>query len=264
MAIFIVLDLVQADDCDKSPSRCFCGAPGHDSEAFCEKEDCRYSGSNDRGPAFVRCTHHPRRRYVYTSNNLVDLILSRIHNDGITGTPIRPIGASEEFRQDQARMGDVCWSYIALADSGRYQERRPGCFRWHLDHNRKKWMGIPGKYGPALKITELIIEQVESFEADLEVEGLRDAHTAFTGIFIRAPVVLALTPSPADPPIRVIARLAPNLLPHSLPSLDNDDPKTIVALRQGMHFLTTFHPELTHDDRFHEYFVRECVLSRAE
>ena len=38
------------------------------------------------------------------------------------------------------------------------------------------------------------------------------------------------------------------------------DPRTIVALRQGMHLLTTFHPELTKDDRFHEYFVKECVL----
>jgi 5'-phosphate synthase pdxT subunit len=104
---------------------------------------------------------------------------------------------------------------------------------------------------------------VESFEADLEVDGLRDAQTPFTGIFIRAPVVLNLTPSPGDPLIQVIARLAPNLLPQSLPSLDHGDPKTIVALRQGLHLLTTFHPELTHDDRFHEYFVRECVLTRA-
>lgn len=94
---------------------------------------------------------------MYTSNNVVGLILPRIHNDSVAGTPIRPLGASEEFRQDQACMGHVCWSYIALANGGRYQEGRPGCFGWHLDHNRKKWMGITGKYGPALKISELII-----------------------------------------------------------------------------------------------------------
>ncbi|KAG6907593.1 hypothetical protein DXG01_008313 [Tephrocybe rancida] len=103
--------------------------------------------------------------------------------------------------------------------------------------------------------------QVESFEADLDVVGLRNSTQPFTGIFIRAPVVLALAPAPEDPPIQVIARLHTSLLPPALASLDESDPKTIVALRQGRHFLTTFHPELTQDDRFHEYFVKECVLS---
>jgi 5'-phosphate synthase pdxT subunit len=40
----------------------------------------------------------------------------------------------------------------------------------------------------------------------------------------------------------------------------DSDPQSIVALRQGRHMLTTFHPELTKDSRFHEYFVRTCVL----
>ncbi|KDR71029.1 hypothetical protein GALMADRAFT_254179 [Galerina marginata CBS 339.88] len=103
--------------------------------------------------------------------------------------------------------------------------------------------------------------QVESFEAALEVEGLQNPDVPFTGIFIRAPVVLKLTPSPGDPPINVIAKLSPNLLPPSLASTDHsDEPKIFVALRQGLHFLTTFHPELTDDNRFHEYFVRECVF----
>jgi hypothetical protein len=39
-----------------------------------------------------------------------------------------------------------------------------------------------------------------------------------------------------------------------------DDPRRIVALRQGRHMLTTFHPELSGDAWFHEYFVRACVL----
>ncbi|KAF8075806.1 glutamine amidotransferase subunit pdxT [Lyophyllum atratum] len=105
--------------------------------------------------------------------------------------------------------------------------------------------------------------QVESFEVDLAVEGLKNPEHSFTGIFIRAPVVLSLSPSPEDPPIEVIARLPTNLLPQSLASLDENDPKTVVALRQGSHFLTTFHPELTQDNRFHDYFVRECVLPAA-
>ena len=62
-------------------------------------------------------------------------------------------------------------------------------------------------------------------------------------------------------------RISASLLPagQTAVSPDEDDtdprvPRTIVALRQGLHLLTTFHPELTKDDRFHEYFVRECVL----
>ncbi|RDX41218.1 SNO glutamine amidotransferase [Lentinus brumalis] len=109
--------------------------------------------------------------------------------------------------------------------------------------------------------------QVESFEAPLEVEGLRESNRPFHGVFIRAPVVIGLNPSPTDPPIQIISRISPSLLPASqtVVPLDEDDtdprdPRTIVALRQGLHLLTTFHPELTKDDRFHEYFVRECVL----
>lgn len=103
--------------------------------------------------------------------------------------------------------------------------------------------------------------QVESFEADLDVPGLRNPDQPYTGIFIRAPVVLKLNPFPEDSPIEVVARLSPNLLPASLATPDHsDEPKIFVALRQGSHFLTTFHPELTNDDRFHEYFIRECVM----
>ena len=107
--------------------------------------------------------------------------------------------------------------------------------------------------------------------------GLRNPEQPYTGLFIRAPVgdyirsspmlitsftsqvVLELNSSPSDPPIEVIAQLSPNLLPASLAG-HSDEPKTFVALRQGLHFLTTFHPELTNDDRFHEYFIKECVI----
>lgn len=109
--------------------------------------------------------------------------------------------------------------------------------------------------------------QVESFEAPLEVEGLRDSEQPFHGVFIRAPVVTALNPSPSDPPFEIVARISTSLLPrtqtlvpHDEDDTDPRDPRTIVALRQGRHLLTTFHPELTKDNRFHEYFVRECVL----
>jgi len=100
--------------------------------------------------------------------------------------------------------------------------------------------------------------QVESFEAPLEVSGLRDANIPFIGIFIRAPVIMELLQAPHEPPIEIISRIPDSLLPchaHGGPT------QTAVALRQGRHLLTTFHPELTGDDRFHEYFVQKCVVS---
>ncbi|KAK7049415.1 Senecionine N-oxygenase [Paramarasmius palmivorus] len=108
--------------------------------------------------------------------------------------------------------------------------------------------------------------QVESFEAPLDTEGLNDSAKPFNGIFIRAPVILSLTNTKDDPSIQVVARLPLDQVPQSL--IDqageaNKEDTTIVAVRQGLHFLTTFHPELTKDDRFHEYFVRECVLGRT-
>lgn len=109
--------------------------------------------------------------------------------------------------------------------------------------------------------------QVESFEAPLSIEGLRDPTTPFMGVFIRAPVVLAIHPSTENPPIEIIARLPVNLVPKSQKLMAHDegdsgphDSQSIVALRQGRHMLTTFHPELTKDSRFHEYFVGACVL----
>ncbi|KAJ2936446.1 hypothetical protein H1R20_g645, partial [Candolleomyces eurysporus] len=106
--------------------------------------------------------------------------------------------------------------------------------------------------------------QVESFEADLTVTGLTNPEIPFQGVFIRAPVVVELKPTPTDPPIQVVASLSPSLLPPALASPDHsNEPKIFVALRQGNHFLTTFHPELTQDDRFHDYFIRECVISQV-
>ncbi|KAI0052672.1 SNO glutamine amidotransferase [Auriscalpium vulgare] len=100
--------------------------------------------------------------------------------------------------------------------------------------------------------------QVESFEAPLQVHGLRDSNVPFTGVFIRAPVILSLQATPSEPAIQVISRVPANLVPQCI--VEDGPDQAVVALRQGRHLLTTFHPELTDDNRFHEYFVRECVV----
>lgn len=81
--------------------------------------------------------------------------------------------------------------------------------------------------------------QVESFEANLEVDALRSLgreNGAFHAVFIRAPSVESVGNG-----VEVLARL---------------EDGTIVAVRQENLLATAFHPELTSDTRFHEYFLR--------
>ena len=91
-----------------------------------------------------------------------------------------------------------------------------------------------------LGVMDIVVErnafgrQVDSFEEDLEIKGLPGG--PFHGVFIRAPRVLKVGPG-----VEVLA------------TVQGDK---IVAVRQ-QHFVgTSFHPELTDDDRFHEYFLK--------
>ncbi len=81
--------------------------------------------------------------------------------------------------------------------------------------------------------------QVDSFEADLDVAGLKGG--PFHAVFIRAPVIEQVGPG-----VQVLARL-----PDGHP----------VAARQGRLLATAFHPELTPDLRLHRVFVES--VSRA-
>ena len=75
--------------------------------------------------------------------------------------------------------------------------------------------------------------QAESFEADLDIPALNGRR--FHSIFIRAPKFVELGKN-----VEVIAKL-----PDGTP----------VAVRQGKLMATAFHPELTDDFRFHQYFL---------
>ncbi len=74
--------------------------------------------------------------------------------------------------------------------------------------------------------------QVDSFEADLEIQGL--AGKAFPGVFIRAPLVESVGPG-----AEVLAELAGHA----------------VAVRQGRILGLAFHPELSGDERLHRVFL---------
>jgi 5'-phosphate synthase pdxT subunit len=81
--------------------------------------------------------------------------------------------------------------------------------------------------------------QVDSFESDLQIPVLGEQ--PFHAVFIRAPIVEEVGSG-----VEILA---------SLP----DGP--IVAVRQGKLVACAFHPELTDDLRFHQYFL-DIVRSR--
>lgn len=78
--------------------------------------------------------------------------------------------------------------------------------------------------------------QIDSFEQDLEIDVLDGLEPdPFHAIFIRAPVVIRVGPD-----VKTLA---------SLPS------GKAVAVQQGNLMATSFHPELTNDNRLHQYFL---------
>ena len=96
-----------------------------------------------------------------------------------------------------------------------------------------------GPRQPLLGLMNALVErngfgrQVNSFEAKLDVEGF-DA--PFTGVFIRAPFF-----EDVGPGVEVLSEV---------------DGKVVAAKGENI-LVTAFHPELTEDTRFHEYFLRE-------
>ncbi len=97
---------------------------------------------------------------------------------------------------------------------------------------------------PVLGLMDITVErnafgrQVASFEIDLEVPALSRVAPKggpYHAIFIRAPLIESLQGE-----ARSLAQLPDG---------------QIVAAQQGRLLATSFHPELTMDDRFHRYFL---------
>ena len=97
---------------------------------------------------------------------------------------------------------------------------------------------------PLLGLMDIKVErnafgrQVDSFEADLNVPELKQATNTqddYHAVFIRAPIIESVHGE-----AKILA---------SVPD------GRIVAAQQGHLLATSFHPELTGDSRFHEYFL---------
>jgi len=76
--------------------------------------------------------------------------------------------------------------------------------------------------------------QIDSFETELPIPVL--GNKPFPAVFIRAPIIAKVGPQ-----VDILARL-PN--------------GTAIAARQGKLVVSAFHPELSHDLRFHSCFVK--------
>ena len=96
---------------------------------------------------------------------------------------------------------------------------------------------------PLLGMMDIVVErnafgrQVDSFETGLNVPALSKigSDTPFHAVFIRAPLIESVGKG-----VEVLSKL---------------ENGKIVAAQQGKLLATSFHPELTHDDRFHRYFM---------
>jgi 5'-phosphate synthase pdxT subunit len=97
---------------------------------------------------------------------------------------------------------------------------------------------------PLLELMDITVErnafgrQVDSFEIDLDIPALAvvdPQKKSYHAVFIRAPLIDSVNGKG-----EVLARL-PN--------------GKIVAAREGKLLATSFHPELTRDDRFHQLFL---------
>lgn len=81
--------------------------------------------------------------------------------------------------------------------------------------------------------------QVDSFEADLPIPELGEQ--PFPAVFIRAPLILS---TGDDVQTMATVEQGGQILP--------------IAVRQGNILACSFHPELTPDTRFHNYFLEMC------
>jgi len=93
--------------------------------------------------------------------------------------------------------------------------------------------------------------QIASFETQLSIKPLSEP---FPAIFIRAPVVEEIYESMEEEKEKL--EVFSTLEVHS----DTGQKDLVVAVRKGSILGTAFHPELTKDNRLHEWWVKEVVL----
>ena len=101
-------------------------------------------------------------------------------------------------------------------------------------------------------------EEMEESYMFKEENGILNNHQSkdemqsktFNGIFIRAPAILSVGEN-----VEVLNTI-------NVTNEDQENSEVIVAVRQDNILATAFHPELTNDSRWHQYFIEEIILKR--
>jgi len=142
---------------------------------------------------------------------------------------------------ESTTIGKLAYAYGLVEPLRQFGERRAiwgtcaGAILLSKDAHRQQ---------PLLELMDVTVarnafgRQVASFEADLQVDVLRRVDPEgglYHAIFIRAPLIESVAGQ-----AQALAQLPDG---------------RIVAAQQGRLLATSFHPELTLDDRFHRYFL---------
>lgn len=95
--------------------------------------------------------------------------------------------------------------------------------------------------------------QIASFETQLSITPLKET---FPAIFIRAPIVEEIYESVnGDKDVEKVEVFS-KVTVYS----GTEEKDVIVAVRKGPIFGTAFHPELTKDNRLHEWWITDVVI----
>lgn len=150
---------------------------------------------------------------------------------------------------ESTTIGKLAVMYDLMAPLGQFAAQKPvwGTCAGMIFMAKEICNGAAGAAQPLLGVMDILVQrnafgrQVDSFVADLDVPALEGGEKRpFPAVFIRAPKLVD-----ARGAAQVIARLADG---------------TAVAAQEGRWLATSFHPELTDDDRFHRYFL--SLISR--
>ncbi|ORX74578.1 SNO glutamine amidotransferase [Linderina pennispora] len=90
--------------------------------------------------------------------------------------------------------------------------------------------------------------QVDSFTIKLDSKHI--AGEPFNYVFIRAPAIVSVD----DPEVEPLVELPPGI-----GQTEESENGLLVAVKYRSMLGTSFHPELTHDNRWHQYFVRMAL-----
>eukprot|EP01122_Echinamoeba_exundans_P002052 TRINITY_DN12019_c0_g1_i1.p1 TRINITY_DN12019_c0_g1~~TRINITY_DN12019_c0_g1_i1.p1 ORF type:complete len:217 (-),score=24.96 TRINITY_DN12019_c0_g1_i1:161-811(-) len=120
-------------------------------------------------------------------------------------------------------------------------------FANHVDGQARDGQTIVGGLDVDVK-RNFFGRQLQSFESSVQITEKVGEGSSAPAVFIRAPGITSVGSN-----ARVLAKIS------NWPNKDNAASEMAVAVEQGTMIGLTFHPELTDDTRWHEYFLNKLA-----